>query len=222
MYMIIVGGGKVGSNLAKILIAHKHQVAVIEADEDHCKKIVQSTSALVIRGDGTEIKYLEEANAGAADILVAVTGSDEDNLVACQLAKAAFGIKKVIARVNNPLNDPVFQALKIDVIFDSTLILAKLIHEGLGIQDLINLTPIAKGKLRVLETTICNRQIEDIPLIELGLIKKGILVVSVVRGDEVFIPHGATKLKAGDQINVVLSPEAEPELTEILTTCKTN
>ncbi len=221
MYVVIVGGGKVGLNLAKLLISQNHEVVVIEIDPDHCQKIVQQTTALVIQGDGTELRYLEDANAGVADVLVAVTGADEDNLVACQLAKAAYSIPKIVARVNNPLNNQLFQYIKVDVIFDSTLILAKLIHEGLGIQDLINLTPIAKGKLRILETTICNRELVDKALIDLGLLKKGILVVSIVRGENVFIPHGATKLQLNDHITVVLSPEAEEEFQRILVSCKT-
>jgi len=222
MYVIIIGGGKVGLNLAKSLIGQKHEVAVIETNPNHCNKVVDETSALVINGDGTEIRYLEDANCANADVLVAVTGVDEDNLVACQLARTVFNVPKIIARVNNPYNKPVFEAVKVDVIFDSTIILATLIHEGLGIQDLINLAPVAKGKLRLIETTICNSGVVGKHLIDLGLLNKGIIVVSVVRGDEVFIPHGATALQLGDQITVVVAPEVEEELMEILTTCNGN
>jgi trk system potassium uptake protein TrkA len=221
MYIVIIGGGKVGFNLTKLLTKQGHDVAVIEYDEKHCLKIAQNTNALVIQGDGTEVKYLDEANTSNADIFVAATGVDEDNLVACELARAAYGVKKLVARVNNPSNTRVFQNLKIDIVFDSTLILATLIHEGLGIQDVINLTPIAKGKLRLIETTICSEALHDKQLIELGLLKKGINVVSIIRGDQVFIPHGATKLKLGDHVTVVLSPDSEADFTNILQ-CKLN
>lgn len=221
MYIVIIGGGKVGYNLTKLLTKQGHDVAVIEYDENHCQKVAQNTNALVIQGDGTEVKYLDEANTSNADIFVAATGVDEDNLVACELARAAFGVKKLVARVNNPSNTKVFQNLKIDIVFDSTLILATLIHEGLGIQDVINLTPIAKGKLRLIETTICSEALHDKQLIELGLLKKGINVVSIIRGDQVFIPHGATKLKLGDHITVVLSPDSETDFKEIMQ-CKMN
>lgn len=221
MYIVIVGGGKVGYNLTKLLTKQGHDVAVIEIDEKHCQKVAQNTNALVIQGDGTEVRYLEEANTSSADILVAATGVDEDNLVACELARAAYGVKKLVARVNNPSNTKVFQNLRIDIVFDSTLILATLIHEGMGIQDIINLTPIAKGQLRLVETTICNEALHDKQLIELGLLKKGINLVSIIRGEQVFIPHGATKLKLGDHITVVLSPESEADFSDILQ-CKIN
>jgi len=219
MYVVIIGGGKVGLNLTRLLEKQNHDVAVIEIQEPHCQRLVETTNALVIRGDGTDIRYLEDANCGSADVLVAVTGQDEDNLVACQMARAAFSVPKVVARVNNPSNSELFKALNVDVTFDSTLILSKLIHEGLGMQDLISLAPIAKGKLRIVETAICNPALIGKKLIELGLIEKGILVVSILRGDDVFIPYGATVLQKDDQIIVVLSEDAEEDFRKIITTC---
>jgi trk/ktr system potassium uptake protein len=217
MYIVIVGGGKVGLNLTKLLEKQNHDIAVIELKPEHCKKIVDETNALAILGDGSDIRYLEDANCGTADVLVAVTGRDEDNLVACQLAKAAFSVPKVIARVNNPSNSELFKALSVDVTFDSTQILSKLIHEGLGLQDLITLAPIAKGKLRIVETRICNPALVGKKLIELGLGEKGILVVSIIRGEEVIIPYGATQLEKDDQIIVVITEEAEEDFKRIIT-----
>ncbi len=217
MYIVIVGGGKVGLNLTKLLESQNHDVAVIEIEPKRCARIVEETNALVIQGDGSDIRYLEDANCGTADVLVTVTGRDEDNLVACQLAKAAFSVPKVIARVNNPSNTELFKALSVDVTFDSTQILSKLIHEGLGIQDLINLAPIAKGKLQIVETRICNPSLFGKRLIDLSLGEKGILVVSIIRNDDVIIPYGATVLEENDEIIVVITNEAEEDFKKLIT-----
>jgi trk system potassium uptake protein len=217
MYIVIVGGGKVGLNLTKMLEKHNHDVAVIEMDEDNCKQIINETDALVIHGDGSSIRFLDDANCGNADVLVTVTGSDENNLVACQLSKTAFSVPKTIARVNNPNNTELFKSLKVDVVFDSTRILSRLIHEGIGLQDLITLAPIAKGKLRIVETQVCNPSLVGKRLIDLKLGAKGILVVSIIRDNDVIIPYGATELENNDQLIVVISEDSEDDFNKILT-----
>jgi len=123
MYIIIVGGGKLGYYLAKTLAPEKHQLVLIEEDLNLCKKIVDELSNLgvqVIHGDGTDINYLKDASIERADILIAVTGFDENNLVACQLAKNYFDVQRTIARVNNPKNINVFKQLGVDSVVSST------------------------------------------------------------------------------------------------------
>jgi trk system potassium uptake protein TrkA len=208
MYIVIVGGGKIGLNLAKILIKKKHDVAVIEPNPEHVQKLVDQTDALVIQGDGTDIRYLEEANTTDADVFVAVTGVDENNLVACQLAKMVFGVPKVVVRVNNPANTQLFRSMNIDVAFDGTYILANLISENLVFQDLLNLIPIAKGKLEIAEVKINHHGVSGKTLSELGLTEKGILVASILRQDKVFIPQGTTKLEPEDSIIAIMTPDA--------------
>ena len=211
MYIVVIGGGKVGLNLTKMLEKKKHEVAVIEPKPEHISKLVDQTSALVIQGDGTEIKYLEEANTADADVFVAVTGVDENNLVACQLAKTVFGVPKVVVRVNNPANTPLFRAMNIDVAFDGTHILANLITENLVFQDLLNLIPIAKGKLEIAEVKINHHGASGKTLSELGLTEKGILVASILRQDKVFVPQGSTILEPNDRIIAIISPESVEE-----------
>ena len=114
MNIVIVGGGKLGYYLAKTLAPHKHQLVLIEEDIKLCKKIANELSGLgvqVVHGDGTDINFLKDASIDIADIMIAVTGFDENNLVACQLAKNYFNVSRTIARVNNPKNINVFQTI---------------------------------------------------------------------------------------------------------------
>lgn len=218
MYIVIVGGGKIGMNLTKILEKKRHEVAVIEPKPEHIQKLVDQTNALVIQGDGTDIKYLEEANTADADVFVAVTGVDENNLVACQLAKMVFGVPKVVVRVNNPANTQLFRSMNIDVTFDGTQILANLISENLGFQELLNIMPIAKGKLEIAEVKINHHGVSGKTLNELGLTEKGILVASILRHDKVFVPQGTTKLEPNDSIIAIMTPESVEDFKKVFHT----
>ncbi|MGQ9475125.1 MAG: potassium channel family protein [Actinomycetota bacterium] len=125
--VVIMGGGKVGSFLAEILEAKGHQVTVIERNRDLCERIATRTSALVIEGDGCDLRFQEEAAVGSADVFAAVTGDDDDNPVACQLARTHFRVPRAVARVNNPKNERIFNRLGIDAI-SSTTVIAQLIE----------------------------------------------------------------------------------------------
>jgi len=131
MYIIIVGAGKVGYFLAKRLCASKHTVSIVEKDKDTCETIAKELEALVVNGDGCDPEILEEAGAKRADVVAAVTGDDEDNLIICQLAKELFNAKRTVGRVNNPDNERVFSELDIDVPVDSTMIIGKIIESAL-------------------------------------------------------------------------------------------
>jgi trk system potassium uptake protein TrkA len=216
MYIIVVGGGKLGMDLVEHLRRHNHEITVIEKDPARCKRIAENPRLLVISGDGTETRYLEDANCSSADVLAALTDKDEDNLVACRLAKTVYRVPKVVARLNDQARRRVFEAFQIDIVFDSTEILAELIHESLAIRDLIHLTPIARGKLQTLKVTIDNKAIAGKKLLDLGLAGKGILVVSILRGGELFIPSGATALQLKDDLIVVLTPEAVGDFKRIM------
>ncbi|NTU61702.1 MAG: NAD-binding protein [Caldiserica bacterium] len=215
MYIVVVGGGKIGLNLTKILEKKRHEVAVIEQKPEHIQKLVDQTNALVIHGDGTDIKYLEEANIADADVFVAVTGVDENNLVACQLAKMVFGVPKVVVRVNNPANTQLFRSMNIDVAFDGTQILANLISENLGFQELLNIMPIAKGKLEIAEAKINHHGASGKTLSELGLTEKGILVASILRQDKIFVPNGNTTLEPNDSIIAIMTPESVEDFKKV-------
>ncbi|MFQ5880434.1 MAG: potassium channel family protein, partial [Dehalococcoidia bacterium] len=120
MYIIVVGGGKVGYYLAKELVEDGHEVLAIEKDSAKCAAIAEELGDIVLRGDGCEVRVLEQAGMGRADMVIAVTGDDEDNLVVCQVAKHRFGVGRTIARINNPKNELIFKKLGIPTTVSAT------------------------------------------------------------------------------------------------------
>ena len=214
---MIMGGGKVGSFLAALLEGKGHRVTVIERNRELCERIAAETSATVIQGDGCDLRYQEEAEVGGADVFAAVTGDDDDNLVACQLARTYFQAPRTVARVNNPKNERIFNLLGVDAI-SSTTVIAQLIEERTTVGDIITLHTLKKGKLAVVELDLPEDRCSSclVPLRELGL-PPGCVLVSIVRGEEVIIPQGSTVLQPGDTVIAVTEPEREGELKRVLT-----
>jgi len=217
MRVVIMGGGKVGSFLAETLEAKGHQVTVIERNRELCERIASRTSATVIEGDGCDLRFQEEAEVGSADVFAAVTGDDDDNLVACQLARTHFQVPRAVARVNNPKNERIFNRLGIDAI-SSTSVIAQLIEERTTVGDIITLHTLKKGKLAVVELDLPEDRCRscEVPLRDLGL-PRGCVLVSIIRGDEVIIPQGSSVLQPGDTVIAVTEPEKEADLKRILT-----
>ncbi|WP_287152988.1 NAD-binding protein [Candidatus Solincola tengchongensis] len=216
MRVVIMGGGKVGSFLTEILEANGHRVTVIERDRALCESIASRTSATVIEGDGCDMRFQEEADVGSADVFAAVTGDDDDNLVACQLARTHFQVPRAVARVNNPKNEKIFNRLGIDAI-SSTTVIAELIEERTTVGDIITLHTLKKGRLAVVELDLPEDRCRscNVPLRDLGL-PQGCVLVSIIRGDEVIIPQGESVLQPGDTVIAVTEPEREAELKRIL------
>jgi len=212
MYIIIVGGGKVGYYLAKTLLSYKHKVVVIEPQKELCEKIANDLNITVCNGNGTMIDKLTELNVSKAEIFIAVTGRDEDNLIACQLAKRNFGVKRTIARVNNPKNIQVFERLGVDTAVSSTSIIADLIEQEVDYAGMKTLLKLKDGKIVLSEilimekSPVCNKSLKDIT------IPKDCILISVIRDEEVVIPNGFTVLQAGDYIIAVSSQEDQKEL----------
>ena len=113
MYVVIVGGGRVGRDIAELLLPEGHDVVILDTDEETCNLLTREYDALVIKGDGTDIEYLKEAGVNKADALLAVTGDDKVNLIVCQLAQKLFNVPKVVGRINDPKNEAVFSTLDI-------------------------------------------------------------------------------------------------------------
>lgn len=203
MHIIIVGGGKLGYYLAKTLAPEKHQLVLIEEDINMCKKIVDELNALkiqVICGDGTDINFLKDANIEQADILIAVTGYDESNLVACQLGKNYFNVARTIARVNNPKNINVFKQLGVDSVVSSTALIADLIELEVDWACLNKMLSQRAGNVRIKEIYI-DRHSRSVgkKIVELKL-PEGTIIISVVRDNQVIIPDGQTMIKDSDII----------------------
>ena len=213
-----MGGGKVGSFLAIALDRKDHQVVVIERNKELCDRLASKThSAVIIQGDGCDLRYQEEANVDQADVFAAVTGDDDDNLVACQLAKTYFHVPRSVARVNNPKNERIFNKLGVDAI-SSTTVIAQLIEERTTVGDIITLHTMKKGRLAVVEFDLPEDHCVacDVPLQDMGL-PRGVVLVSVIRDDEVIIPHGGDVLQPGDTVIAVTELGKEGDLKRILT-----
>jgi len=216
MYIIIVGAGKIGYYLAKRLCVSKHTVSVIEKDKTLCEEMARELEALVINGDGCEPAVLEEAGIDRADVLAAVTGDDEDNLIICQLAKERFNVNRTVGRVNNPGDEHTFTQLGIDVPVDSTKIIAKIIEEEVSFSDFVNLMSFKRGKLAIVRLDLP----EDSPVVgkELKSIQlpPDSVIVSVLRGEEVIVPKGDTVFKNGDDVIAITLIGNEPQLLNLL------
>jgi len=216
MYIVIVGAGKVGYFLAKRLCLNKHTVSIVEKDKQLCEETAKELEALVINGDGCDPHILEEAGISRADVIAAVTGDDEDNLIICQLAKEIFKIKRAVGRVNNPDNEHTFSELGVDVPVDSTKIIAKIIEEEVSFSDFVNLMSFKRGKLAIVrldlpdDAPVINKQVQDIQL------PVDSVLVSIVRGEEVIVPKGNTVLQSGDDIIALTVVGNEPQLLNLL------
>jgi trk system potassium uptake protein TrkA len=216
MHIVIVGAGKVGYFLAKRLALAKHTVSVVDKDKLICEEIAKQLEILVINGDGCEPRILEEAGLKRADVVAAVTGEDEDNLIICQLSKEMFGVRRSVGRVNNPDNEYTFSELGIDVPIDSTKIIAKIIEEEVSFSDFVNLMSFKRGKLAIVrvdlpkDSPVINKRVQEISWPDSSVL------VSIVRGEEVIVPKGDTALQAADDIIALTVVGNEPQLLQLL------
>lgn len=219
MYVVINGGGKVASYLARQLLENGNAVAVIEKRDEIAQKLVSELpgSPLIIHGDGCDSIFQEDAGVGRADVFVAATGDDDDNLVACQLAKVAFGVPRTVARVNNPKNEHIFNALGVEAI-SSTTIISRLIEEEATIGDIRTLMALRKGNMAIVEINlpvdrcvVCGKQVSELNL------PVDCLIVALVRGEETIPVHGDTEMQPGDMVIAFTNVAHERALKKALT-----
>lgn len=216
MRIVVVGAGKVGYNLVKSLYQNGHYVSVIEKRRELCERLAEELPVLVIHGDAADLERLTEAGCQEADVLVGVTGTDQENLIVCQLAKKNFGIPKTIARINNPKNEPIFQTLGVDIIVSATTILTNLIEKEVTLDRLKTLAVFEHGQLTVNELELT----EDSPVVGKSLtdvdLPPDALIIGLVRHGHVIVPRGNTILEAGDGLITVTAPHAERALFKAL------
>lgn len=212
MRVVLIGGGKVGSYLARELAKSGHVVTVIEESHAHAANLADHSKVLVLEGDGTDIGLLESADVHRADWVLAVTGLDEVNLVACQLA-LTLGADNVLARLNNPLNRPTFDALDIPVVA-VTDVMATLISREVEVAEFRHITLLGRGEISVYEVDV-PAEFDERPVPELRL-PKGALLVALVRGDEVRVPTATTVVKPGDQVTAVSNVEHQDHVRQAL------
>ena len=218
MYILIAGGGKIGANLARVLLSDgKHEVTLIEQRRDRFERLEQEFEHQVLLGDATEIYVLERAGiARPPDIVAALTGDDEDNLIICQLSKEKYGVQKVIARVNDPRNQTHFDLLGISPTVSATRGLMALIEHEVPEHDLVHLLELRKENLEIVEVQIpqgapaAGMRFEKLDLPE------GSRLISIMRNGRSEIAVGATELQPGDQVLAILQPGKEDELRRVL------
>ena len=216
MNVIVVGAGKVGYYLAETLMEHGHKPFVIERNKELCQKIANNLDIPVLNGDGTTLEALEAAGVEQCDAFVSATGQDEANLIACQLAKQRYGVRRTVARVNNPKNTQVLKRLGVDIALSSTDVLARLIEREVDSAVIRQIVPLNQGEASINEIDLPdNYPLDGVRLQDLSLPEESILV-SITRGDKMIIPRGKTQLHSGDRIILLCHNRELHQLRRVL------
>ena len=214
MYVVICGGGKVGWNLARELIEKGHEVTLIEQQRRRYLIIEEELEHAVQYGDSTELWVLERAGIQRADLVIAVTGDDEDNILICQMAKEKYLCERTIARVNNPRNMQHFELLGIQPAVSATDLILRLIEHEVPQYGLVHLLDLPAERLEIIEIEVtanapaASKRVSDIS------IPDGSLIISVLRGGQGFVPKADTVINAGDEVLLVLDPGLESAITQ--------
>jgi trk/ktr system potassium uptake protein len=214
MYVIVCGGGKVGWNLARELIEKGHEVTLVEQDRRRYLIIEEELEHAVQYGDATELWILERAGVQRADLVIAVTGDDEDNILICQIAKEKYLCERTISRVNNPRNLQHFELLGIQPAVSATDLILRLIEHEVPQYGLVHLLDLPAERLEIIEIEVmpnapaASRAVADIEIPE------GSLIISVLRNGEGFVPKADTVIEAGDEVLLVLDPGLEQDITK--------
>ena len=217
MYVIVAGGGKVGANVARSLMRLGHEVTLIEQQRDRFQRLEDEFEHQVQRGDATELHVLERAGiARPPDIVLALTGDDEDNLIIAQLAKEKYGVGKVIARVNDPRNQAHFDLLGLSPTVCATSSIMALVEHEVPEHELIHLLELRKENLEIVEVQIDRDSKAAGKRIERLELPDGARLISVMRNGRAEIAVGSTLLEAGDQVLAILEPGKEDELRRVL------
>jgi trk system potassium uptake protein TrkA len=217
MYIIVVGGGKVGFHLAKELVEANHEVLVIEMDSQRAKAIADELGDIVLDGDGCEASVLEKAGTARADMLLAVTGDDEDNLVACQVAKQRFNVARTVARINDPKNEDVFRKLEVDITVSATSAIMAHIEQELPTHHLSVLVKLKGTGLELVEVRIPeDSRVVNQPVRTILLPYQSMVVLVVGEDGLPKVPSGETVIHAGDEVVAVTLHESEAQLRDAL------
>jgi len=218
MYIIVVGGGDAGYYIARTLLNNGHEVLIIESNTQRCNIISENLGNIVIRGDGCEAATLDEVGTNRADVLIAITGDDEDNMVACQVAKHKFNVPRTIARLKNPKHETLFRKLGVDVTVSSTNLVLANIKRELPDNPLCSLLAIKGGSLEVVDVKIpVDSPVSGKLLSELDLPEESIICLIVSKGGGTQIPKPTSVLAAEDEIVAITTPENETTLFNALT-----
>jgi trk system potassium uptake protein TrkA len=217
MYIIVVGGGKVGYYLTKTLVNEGYEVLLIEKSDKKAAMYSERFGSVVLEGDGAESTTLEAAGISRADVVIAVTGDDEDNLVICQTAKKRFNVPRTIARVNNPKNEEIFKKLGIDVTVSATNLILSIIEQEIPERGLVHLFTIKHAQLAIVEATVePGADVAGKSLSEIEF-PPNTVISAVLRDGSMAIPKGETVLLPRDEVIAIVNKESEERLHQMLT-----
>ena len=212
MYVIIVGAGKVGWNLTRELLANDQEVTLLESDHRRYQVVEEELEHVVQYGDATELWVLERAGIQRADLVIAVTGDDEDNIIICQVAKEKYAVGRIVARVNNPRNLQHFKLLGVQPAVSATDLILRLIEHEVPAYGLIQLLALEEERLEIIELEVgqgspaAGQRVKDVVLPD------GSLIISVLRGGRGFVPQSDSIIEAGDQVLLILDPGLEDRI----------
>ena len=216
MKITIVGSGKKVAFLADSLLGEHHSLTVINEYKNECVELSRAFENItVINGDGSKPFILREASVGNSELMIAITNTDADNFVICQLAKKMFNIKRAFATVNDPSNVYVFRKLGINTAVSATRIMSEIIGQMASINDIVKYLPMEDGKLQLMEFNImrsshlCDKKIVDIKL------PHNCIIGCMMHEGKLIIPNGHTKISAGDKLTILALSEAKKRIVEI-------
>ncbi len=215
MYIIVAGGGKVGHYLTRALGQASHEVLLVEKDAARAHYLSEDLGDVVTVGDACEVRTMREIGMGRADVVVATTGDDEDNLVICQMAKLKFHVPRTVSRVNNPSNVEIFHTLGIDTTVSSTEIIFNLIEQQIETDEIIPLAALQRGNIEIVEidlgrnSPVVGRRITQVQM------PADALVISIVRDGHAILPNIDVEFREGDSVIALVSADKENQLRAV-------
>jgi trk system potassium uptake protein TrkA len=213
MYVLIAGGGKVGWNLTRELLSKGHEVTLLESTRERYLTIEQELEHQVQYGDATELWVLERAGIQRADLVIAVTGDDEDNMLICQMAKEKYLCERIIARVNNPRNREWFELLGVAPTVSATDLILRLIEHEVPSYGLVHLLDLRDERLEIIEVEVAEGSPAAGVQVSQVVLPEGVLIISILRDGAGFVPKADSMINAGDEVLLVLDPGLEDAIT---------
>jgi trk/ktr system potassium uptake protein len=214
VYIVVVGAGKVGWNLARELIGKGNEVTVIEREPARYAMVEEELEHAVHYGDGSELWVLERAGIGRSEMVIAVTGDDEDNILICQVAREKYGVERVIARCNNPRNLQHFELLGVKPAVSATDLILRLIEHEVPRYGFLHLLDLPQERLEIIEIEVAEGSPAAGTMVkDLGL-PDGSLAIAILRHGTGFVPLADSVIEAGDEVLIVLDTGLETKITE--------
>lgn len=216
MYIIVAGGGKVGRYLTETLVNDGYEVLLIERIKAKVEQYTEQLGGVVVQGDACEAQVLADAGAGRADVIIAVTGDDEDNLVICQMAKRKFNVGRTIARVNNPKNERIFKHLGIDATVSNTTVILKMIEQEIPSHSLWHLMNLRSSNLEIIDALLSPTSPAVNKTLSAVKLPADTSIVLVIRGGKTMVPRGDLVFEPRDEIVAIVARNNEREVRQLL------